>query len=101
MDKRVGYSIESLILCCRMANFLRQDSKLLPAIKTGAQLLGMNTDWLQKSAALPKASTISKARFILDAGYSLMMQSYWGRLLSGLSSCFMFMSCDSSPRSGR
>ena len=99
-DKRGGYAIEALILACRLANLLRDDARIFEAMAIVARLIGFSDDWLRKGCHLPKQPTISKARFLLDSGFTLMCQCFWDRMLNG-PEFWIYLTTDSSPRSGR
>ena len=99
-DKKAGYAVSKLILACKMGGLLRQDQKLQQAVRVACALIGLSCDWLQWDCALPSASLISSARFTLDCAFALCMQAYWEQLLIG-EPFWVYLTCDSSPRSGR
>jgi hypothetical protein len=99
-DQRTGYVMHVLLLTVRLADMLRQDSQVHHACQVAADLLGIGSGWLQHDMKVRKKATISKSRFTVDAGYTLMCQQLLDAMLDG-PMFWLYMAADRSPRSGR
>ncbi len=98
---KVGYKIESLILAVRMSGLLRADCQLKNSLRLSAQMLGYPAYWITESVNIPSQQTVSRYRFVLDAGWCLLWRQRFTRwILNGVDFA-IFLLTDSSPHGGR
>ena len=100
-SNKVGCQMQALTISCRVAAYLRADSKLKDAMCLSAEYLGYPKPWVTGTVASPAKQTISQHRFTLDVGWCVVWRRRLADLLSSGKRCAIYLLSDSSPHGGK
>ena len=100
-NPKVGYSVRTLFVAIRLAGLLRSDSELKSALRLAGDVFGFGRHWLSSSCHMPSKSTLSRERFVLDAGYCLFWRRKIRRWAEAGIDFWIYLVTDGSPHGGK